>query len=183
MSLKPIDIIEEKNFKANQVDLALIKNLGILSIATPKGGAKALNQALEKSCGLKTPEIAQSTTSESCTALGLQSEQCFLLFPYKDAHSAGEWMQKIGDKAYMSDQSDSWIIIRAKGKNTRQALARICKIDLENFPQGSVTRTAMEHMGAIIYAKGKDEYLLFSARSSAENFWHALKTSAQNIGL
>ena len=61
------------------------------------------------------------------------------------------------------------------------ALERFCPLDLGAFPAGSVARTAMEHMGAVI-AREDDAptFLLLSARSSARSFLHGLGTALES---
>ena len=90
---------------------------------------------------------------------------------------------KIADTAYLTDQSDSFAIVRIKGARSRDALERICPIDLhlDEFSVGTVTRTLMEHLGVIILREDEDAFMLMSARSSARTFWHAVQTSIQNI--
>jgi len=90
----------------------------------------------------------------------------------------------LGDNAYCTDQSDSWVTLELTGPNALHALERICPVDLrpDIFTVGSVARTTMEHLGVIIARVGEDQYWLMSASSSAESFLHAITLSVNNIG-
>ena len=90
---------------------------------------------------------------------------------------------KLGDTVYVTDQSDSWVMLRIGGPKCRSALERVCLLDLDPraFPVGKVARTVMEHLGTIIISEGNDYFLLLSARSSADSFYKAIQRSFENI--
>lgn len=184
MALLAVPALKADGFEKNDCVFERVDDLGILSIATPlKGGAK-LDGALDKAFGLKRPKIGSSAKGKAkFRALGLQEDQCFLLFDYKDALAAAKHIKAVGAAGYCTDQSDAWVVVRAKGARIHEALERICKIDLDEnrFPLGAVARSSMEHLGAMIFHEAKGQFLLFSARSSAESFWHALTASAENL--
>ena len=90
---------------------------------------------------------------------------------------------KVGETIYVTDQSDSWVIIKIGGPKSRAALERVCPIDLnpDFFPAGNVARTLLDHLGTIIMAEGNDQFLLLSARSSAHSFCKTLQRSIENV--
>lgn len=167
------------------VTIAEITNRAIVSLATPNGGESALSKAIAASYGAKIPAVGQSTISKAAKTrfLGMQRGQLFLLFDYPGRDALKETAKKLGDTAYLTDQSDAWVMVRLCGVKCRAALERICLIDLHPaaFPEGGVARTSMEHMAAIILREGRDTFLLMSPRSSAKSFLHALETSVRNI--
>ena len=89
----------------------------------------------------------------------------------------------MGDEFYYSNQSDSWSITTISGDNAINALERICPLDLsiDSFKLNDAHRTSMEHIGVIILRINKNEFLLFSPRSSSNSFFHTLINSAENI--
>ena len=115
--------------------------------------------------------------------MGLQPGQVFALFAYDGDTAVAEIAQALGENGYYSDQSDSWAMLRLSGSAAVGALARICPLDLDAsvFPDGTVTRTVMEHMGVIVLREGTDSFLLMAARSSAANFLHAVEQSVRNV--
>lgn len=165
------------------VSIAEVTGKSIISVATPLGGEEALAAALRSAHDADVPAAGQMTESGATLFLGLARDQFFVL-----ADDLGPWPEKrvaeaLDGAGYVTDQSDSWVVLRVTGASCREALARICPIDLhpENFGRGQLARTSMDHLGAIIIAEGGDNFLLMSARSSAQSFLHAITQSAQNI--
>ncbi len=164
---------------AERTDMALV------SIATPLGGDDALNEALNEAFKVRVPDIGQSAVSaiDGTRFLGLQPGQIFAMFTDGAVQPVATISGKLGDAGYYTDQSDSWVVLQLSGPRAREALERICPIDLhpDTFPDGAVTRTVMDHLGTIILRTGNDTFVLLSARSSAKSFHHAVLTSINNI--
>lgn len=165
------------------VRIAEVTGQSLVSVATPLGGADALASALQAAHGADVPAAGRVTEADGVMFLGLARDQFFVL-----TGDLGHWPEKrvgeaLGGAGYVTDQSDSWVILRVSGTTAREALARICPIDLHPsvFNRGQMARTVMEHLGAIIVAEGDDSFLLMSARSSAKSFLHAVEQSARNI--
>jgi len=114
---------------------------------------------------------------------GLAQDQFFLMgLKAKDAdeHALKSQLQ---DAAYVTDQSDSWVTLQISGDEARSAMERICPINLSAtaFASGSIARTSMEHLSAIVMAEQDGSLTLLSPISSAESFWHAVEQSLVNV--
>ena len=161
--------------------------LGIVSVACPNGGDDALAASVKSAFGCALPSITGVEASESGTMhwLGLQPQQWFVVFEHEADKGAplATIKDKLGDSAYCTDQSDSWVSLEVVGPLAIRALERICPVDLhiDSFPVGTVARTTMEHLGVIITRTGGDQFLMMSAASSADSFLHAITTSVKNI--
>jgi len=167
-----------------RLTIAEVTDLAIVSVATPNGGAAALAAAVEAAYATALPAVGRSTRSnvDDVRILGLAPDQCFLIFRLAEPFAVGQVRDRLGEAAYLTDQSDSWAALQVSGSDSRAVLERICPVDLHPaaFAEGHVTRTVMEHLGVIILCQGEDDYLLLSARSSAASFLHAVQTSAEN---
>lgn len=168
------------------IQLSAFQPPAIASMATPNGGADALAAALQSAYDIETPSVGRAALSakDSAMFLRLAQDQMFVLFmPPAGGKPTAPLSTALGDTAYLTDQSDSWAALRIEGPRSRAALERICPLDLApgNFPPGTVARTVMEHLGVIMLCEAVDKYLLLSARSSADNFLHAVETSARNV--
>ena len=156
----------------------------ILSMATPLAGEQALAAQIDSVYGVAMPKVGKFATSKinNTQLLRIQADQCLVLFDYSGDRAVQAFSKKI-DTAYLSDQSDSWVMLHLSGENARAALARICAIDLHPaiFGPGSVTRTAMEHMGVIIICEAENTYTLMALRSFADSFLHAIEVSIENV--
>lgn len=84
---------------------------------------------------------------------------------------------------FLNDQSDSWMMLRMSGTRCRQALERICPLDLhpDMFELDDVARTVMEHLSVVILRESEDGFLLLSPRSSARSFVHEIEVSVTNV--
>ncbi len=166
--------------------LDAIEPPAIVSIAIPNDGEAALVAALQGAYNVDLPAVNRTAVSASANAtfLRLARDQMFILFqPPASGSPTDTVADALGNTAYLTDQSDSWATLRIAGSNCRTALERICPLDLDAaiFPPGAVARTAMEHLGVIMLCEATDTYLLLSARSSADDFLHAVETSARNV--
>ena len=168
------------------VALAEETGLALVSAAVPQGGDGAFAAALAEGFGAKRPATGGSALGDRHAAriLGMQPDQVFILFAPPDPDRAAETVSAaLGPTAYVTDQSDSWVMLRVAGAGVRAALERICPLDLDDeaFPEGRVARTAMEHLAAIVLRDGADSFLLMSPRSSAGSFLHAVEVSLENL--
>lgn len=167
------------------VNLREASHKALVSIAIPLGGRGDLEQALDSAWQIAIPVVGQSvlTADGSSRLMALQADQLFLLADYADDQAVAMVAGQLGDSGYYTDQSDSWVMLQVSGASSREALERICPIDLhpETFIEGAVARTSMEHMGVIILRDGDDSFLLLTMRSLAGSLLHAVEVSINNI--
>jgi len=167
------------------VKIAEITDRAIVSIAIPNGGRAEVTKAIAGAFKCDLPDVGASSLSPIADIrfLGLQSDQIFAVFEPDSADPATEVGNRLKGAAYLTDQSDAWVMIRVWGKAWHATLERICPIDLHPtvFGDGMVARTVMEHLNVIILRQKEDDFLLLSPRSSAKSILHALETSARNI--
>lgn len=80
--------------------------------------------------------------------------------------------------AATTDQTGGWCALRLTGPVASDALMRLVPLDLRpgRFPPGTATRTALNHMAAILVAES-DGFLILTFRSMAETAWHELETA------
>ena len=182
LQLKPKAALGGWTAQSDGVSVTELTDFSLVSIAAPKDGQDALKKAVSKGASLELPTTGRSVASKNLNLLGLQPDQWFLVLDEAKLDPVAEVRKQLGDNGHLTDQSDSWVAIQIGGADVRTVLERICPIDLDRdaFPLGSVTRTSMEHLGVIITRTGDDEFLMLSARSSAESFKHAVELSIKN---
>ena len=172
-------------FEADTISIVEITERGIVSVATPKAGDQMLAQTVAAEFSAALPAPGKSTGSSKLNAriLGLAADQFFIVFDDPHNDEPARIIGALSQSAYLTDQSDTWVSLRVSGPASRDALERICPIDLhdESFSVGGVARTAMEHLDTIIYREDDQSFVLMSAVSSARSFLHAVQTSANNI--
>ena len=174
------------NRSIGAVALAEVSGLALVSAAAPQGGDEAFAAALAGGLGAERPATGDSAAGDKFGArvLGMQPDQMFILFEPPDPDRPAETVSAaLGGAAYVTDQTDSWAMLRVAGAGVRSALERICMLDLDDaaFPEGRVARTVMEHLAVIVLSDGADSFLLMSPRSSARSFLHAVELSVANL--
>lgn len=155
----------------------------IVSIALPLGGEAAAEKAVKAAYGVALPDVGQSVVAKGARVVRLGVDQAFVIFDHTDPNAEAVVAGKLNGAAYTTDQTDVWVALEISGARCRDALERICPLDLHPgaFPVDRAARTVMEHLGVLIIRTGEDAYLLFSASSSAGSFQHALHQSMINV--
>lgn len=172
------------SYTAEDTTVAESLQLTIVSLAFSGYQMQALGSVLQSKLDLPLPEVGKVSRLPSGTVLlRLQVDQCFLI-------TNDSWQQPVdhlrslcGNAAYYTDQSDSWVVLDMKGPKWPMALERICPLDLSDsaFSTSQVARTSMEHMSVIIEKPAEEHIRLYSPRSSANSFAHAVETSLRYV--
>lgn len=157
--------------------------MSLVAVAPSRGAEAALGSALDAGFGLAWPVTGQSTVNGDARLMGMAPDQAFLLFAHKGPNAVAAVRSKLGDAGWLTDQSDSWAMLRVSDTDCRAALERLCMLDLhpDVFGVGAAQRTTMEHLAVIIVREDADTFLLMSPTSSAGSFLDAVVTSARNI--
>jgi len=186
--LTALTALDSYSEEINGISVSEVNKLAIVSLAISPENDTTFAKAIKSGFKVTRPPVGQFTHAKAANTklLGLQKDQLFLMFDYEGDRAVEEANSKINTKeqvAYLSDQSDSWVTLRINGDNCRDALERICPLDIhpDAFSIGTVARTSMEHMGVIILREDENSFLLMSLRSFANSFLHAVTTSINNI--
>lgn len=160
-------------------------NLALVSIALPLGGEEAAHKAIEAAYGCALPDVGKAcaTPRKAAHLLRLGVDQAFVMFEHAEPDAERVVAKALKGTAYTTDQTDVWVALDINGPKARDAMERICPVDLhdDGFAVMDVARTMMEHLGVIILRTAEEEWRLLSASSSAKSFLHALETSIKNV--
>ena len=164
------------------IRLREISNQSLIAMAIPLGEETKFKNSIKNIFGLKMPSPDKSVKNKDTRILSTQPDQIFVLTKRTDDPEKSMAIEFDGS-AYITDQTDAWVILEISGSSSREALERICQLDLDKeiFQLDSMARTSMEHMSAIIIRKADDTFYLMSASSSAKSFLHAVELSAQHV--
>lgn len=173
------------SFEGEGITLHEVTGQSIVSIATPHKGESALAKAILLSYQVALPEMGQSINiaPDNAALLRLQPNQLFLISDELANDPISQIKPPVQEAAYLTDQSDAWVMIRVVGIKARTVLERICPINLQPdvFKPGFITRTMMEHMGVIIWREDENSYVLMGIRSSAHALLHAVEVSVSHV--
>ena len=164
------------------IRLREISNQSLIAMAIPLGEETKFKNSIKNIFRLKMPSPNKSVKNKDTRILSTQPDQIFVLTKRTDDPEKSMAIEFDGS-AYITDQTDAWVILEISGSSSREALERICQLDLDKeiFQLDSMARTSMEHMSAIIIRKADDTFYLMSASSSAKSFLHAVELSAQHV--
>jgi len=183
--LKAKTALDGYSAEINDVSIREIESLDIISLAVPTGGEKQISTALKNQFGLAMPKSGKFSSASRGDAqlLWMSQDQFFLLRPETTSNPAHAVAELLNNRAYVTDQSDSYAILEVSGNRALEALERICPVNLheDEFKIGSIARTMMEHLGVVIMKTETNKWTLMSSRSSAHSFLHAIEASAKNI--
>ena len=166
-----IDKIIGENRIVERDDLALV------SIACPLNDDGNLAALIREHWSIDMPTATLTTTHNDTRAVRLTPDQIMLIFPHNTPDAEAFVQKKLTGAGYTTDQTDAWVALEISGPDTRAAMERICPLDLSQFANDDAGRTVMEHMGALVIRCDTDNFLLFSASSSAHSFLNAVETS------
>ena len=178
-SLSPLNGYQES---IGSISLHEINDYSLVSLAIPQDTTKTFAKIIKDEFGVGMPTSVMSKTNKKMRLLMTQPDQIFSIIPQVDDPEK-DLSKTIGNAAYITDQTDAWVILEISGVTSRTALERICQVDLDPniFKLNAMARTTMEHMATIIIRTDVDTFLLMSASSSAKSFLHAVELSAQHI--
>ena len=182
-ALKDTTPLDGRSVTIGKTALWVLADRPLYSLSVPMGGDTEFEAALSSNFGLYRPAAGQFTESEGYRLCGLAQDQFFLMALAPQAPDEAAIRAKLSDAAYVTDQSDSWVALQLNGELALSAMERICPIDLapDVFAPGSLGRTSMEHLSAIVMAEHDGGLTLISPISSAESFWHAVECSLVNV--
>ena len=128
-------------------------------------------------------QLADRLRTGDRAALAMTADQVMLVLPEDGPRPDRAVAEALGEAAYVTLQTDAWVILDLEGALARAALERLCPLDIhpDAFSVGAQARTVMEHMGAVLWRTGPDSYRLMSASSSAASFAHAVETSLDHV--
>lgn len=180
--LSATDSLGGYNEEIGTMRLREVSNYSLISLAIPQGGETLFKKKIKDTFDLSMPSPLETISNKETRLLFTQPDQIFALTKSSDDPEK-DMADKFENSAYITDQTDAWVVLELSGTSSREALERICQIDLNKdaFKLNSMARTSMEHMSTIIVRTSKDTFLLMSASSSAFSFLHAVELSAQHI--
>lgn len=131
-------------------------------------------------------QVGMASVTADYTALPLGPGQWMLTSTTGDA---GEFCQQIrartGELGYVSEQSQSRVIIRVSGPSARQLMQKGCRLDLHpSFAgEGFCAQTPMAQVGVLMHQlDDAPSYDLHVYSGFARSFWHWLTESAAQYG-
>jgi sarcosine oxidase subunit gamma len=153
-----------------------------------KGQRAALSARLSEKYGLRLPEGPRRVANGTAAIMGL-GPRTFLFQREAGSSLEPQLAQAFGDTAAVTDQSDTYAVLRLGGPRVRELLEKCVAIDLHDkvFAPGSVASTSCAHIGVIVWRlddeAGLARFELAVFRSFARSLWQFIEESAAEFGL
>ncbi len=169
-----------------ELTLCEVSNRAMISMAFAPAARDAVNSLCLSKLGASLPAVGGvSRAGDGLTLLGLQYDQIWCIQEQSDRSDEKSFIAQLGhpDSLYLTDHGDGWATLALEGKTVLAVLERLCPLDLNtyNFPVNSVSRTALEHMGAVIVRTGDFAFEIMTPRSYASSLLHAVENVALHI--
>lgn len=138
----------------------------ITSVSPQSGKTRAVSDALKKAHAVGFPLPNRTSGKEGLRCIWFAPDQAMLVGPIPDPIKG----------ASLCDQSDGWAIMRLKGGNCDDVLARLIPVDLRAsvFKRGHTARTMLNHMPLSITRTGANSFDLMVFRSMAQTAVHEI---------
>lgn len=124
--------------------------LGMVSVATLRGGEAALVQALREHAGLVPPEPGRWVGDDRLALLWCAPGQFLAV---GDAAAVQGVAEALGDVALLIDLTGARVVVRVSGREVRDVLGRLVPLDLHPraMRPGCVAATVAAHIGVQIW--------------------------------
>ena len=157
------------------VSVRVREGLGLLSVATSRGGAAALAQALREHAGLMLPEPGCWVGDDALALLWCAPGQFLAV---GDAGAVQRLADALRGAALLIDLTGSRAVVRLSGPSVREVLARVVPLDLHPrvMGPGRVAATVAAHIGVQIWQiDDAPSYDIAGQVSSAGSLFRALE--------
>lgn len=149
-----------------------------------------LAQRVLEKLGIELPPEPRRRTKNGVAILGVGPGAWLVMAERGGNAFSQSLVERFGDLASVSDQTDAYAVLRLEGRNARDALAKMFPIDIHprSFVTGSVAVTTVAQAGAILCrlddkSDGTAVFEIAVYRSLAASFWNFLTDSAAEFGL
>ncbi len=157
------------------ISVRLRDGLGMVSVATPRGGAAALALALRDHAGLAPPAPGCWVGNDALALLWSAPGQFLAV---GDAAATPRLADALRERALLIDLTGARVVVRLAGRSVRDILARLVPLDLHPraMRPGHVASTVAAHIGVQVWQiDDTPSYDLAGPVSSADSLLRALE--------
>lgn len=152
------------------------------SASARMGREKAMAAAAKKLLGVALPGVAEIAAKGDLGAFWTGPAQWMITAPIASHEDLADRAKAaLGDNASVVEQTDGWVRFDVTGPRGPDMFERLCPLDTATMATGSVSRTAIEHLGCFVlcHAAGTG-FSVLGPRSAAASLHHALVTAAKS---
>jgi sarcosine oxidase subunit gamma len=164
--------------RSAEIDLALLPDAAIASLAVRKGRQADLSTAMEWLLRLSPRDGPRKTETDGMALLGVGPGR-WLAISEAGAPLYERLAAPLAGLASLCEQGDGYAVFAIGGPASRRVLAKGVPVDLHPavFAPDAVAVTLIAHMGAIVW-RADEAFRIAVFRSYARSFWHWLTEAA-----
>jgi heterotetrameric sarcosine oxidase gamma subunit len=169
------------------ITVTVREGLGLAKVLSRRDGRAALRQHFQVQFGLALPDSPRRVSAQDVAVVGLGPGAWLATHETAGNDWARQLESVLGASASISDQSDSYVLLRLQGFAVRETLAKLVPIDVHQrvFTPGQVAETVASHMGVILWRleddpQGAPVFELAVSRSIAASLFQALLAATPN---
>ena len=163
-----------------------VRETGLVGMVTIRGNLAdpAFSKAVKSATGLTLPSQRQIAEKDD-RALGWMSpDELLLVCAHDDANALIETLgSKLKGQHHLAvNVSDARAVIDIDGSHAREALAKVCPVDLvpDVFEPGELRRTRLAQVPAAFWMTGPESFRLICFRSVAKYVFDVLALGVQD---
>lgn len=166
--------------------LATVEETGLMGMIALRGDLKAAvlkKAATAASGGAPMPAPLTISASETGAIAWMSPDEVLVMCPHQAAaERTAALVRALADShALAANVSDARAVFRIAGPGAREALAKLCPLDLSPaaFPPGTFRRTRAAQIPVALWAEGDTAIRLICFRSVADYAFGILKAAAK----
>lgn len=153
-----------------------------LASLAPRRGRETEVQAKAEAAGLPLPGVGRAQQGTILGAFWITPEMWMVEAPFAShADIRAGLLAIFGDAASITEQTDAWVRFDLAGEGLTRVMERLSNLDLVPAPEGTASRSVIEHLGCYVIKRSAVLLTLYGPRSSAESLHHALITAARSV--
>jgi sarcosine oxidase subunit gamma len=173
------------------ISLTELRDFSLVQVMARRGQWAETAKAAKKLFKVDAPERPGAAFGETAILVWSGPDQFMALIAGSGmADPLAPLKAAFAGAASLSDQSDGRSLIRISGPRVRDALAKLCSLDLHDsvFTIGSAAATSIDHTGVNLWRApdapdGNPVFLLLVFSTFANSLWHTLVDAAAEYGI
>ena len=132
---------------------ATVRRAAPRGMVTLRGDHRAVAQAVRAVTGHGVPDRLSASGDGERGALWMSPDELMIVVPHGEgAQTAARLSELMGQTHHLAvDVSDARALFRIEGPRAREVLAKLCPVDLSDFPVGRFRRTRLAQVPAAFW--------------------------------
>ncbi len=184
-SLRPLTALGSDQARIDEFDgitVTEVPDVALASLAMRHGKKAGFNRACKTATGVAPPAPGSFANAGKMTVMSIGLDQWMVLAPHQTHETlATQLASTMKANASVTEQNDGWVCFDLTGPACVAVFERLCAANIRAMTAGSITRTAIEHLGCFLLChKAGTQFRVIGPRSSAASLHHALITAVKS---